>query len=160
AATVLVEARSATGNVALGSGCLAEAPGLVLTCSHVLGMTGPWSRPPRSIHITLFAGTPRARRAAARLLAVARADLALLRLPDREGSVPLRLGTAATVREGDAVHLLGSPQPGPPALQTLPARVADLFGLDGHDRLATKGYKRPLSGCSGGPLVDREGRVV
>src|SRR5262245_18027128 len=60
AATVLVEATSAAGVPALGSDCLAEAPGLVFTCSHLLGMAGPWNRPPQSVHVTLHAGTPRA----------------------------------------------------------------------------------------------------
>lgn len=183
-ATVLVEAESAAGVKAVGSGCLIDPgvpvgqglftqrsafgstePVFVLTCSHILGMTGPWSRPPRHIQVTFFAGTARARAVASRLVASDRDDVALLcfDLPagvPKDWPRPLTLGSVSALVEGTEVHLLGYPQPGPTSLHTLSARVSDLFGLDGHDRLATKGYRRPLAGCSGGPLINAQQQVV
>lgn len=131
-----------------GAGIVIDRSGLVLTNQHVVENT-------RSITVTPFGGTASK---AEVLDSDATLDLALLRVelpsPLAEAAV---MGSAAAVGVGDDVLAVGSPRKMffsvSRGMVSFPQRP-----LDGVSYIQTD---LPINeGNSGGPLVDREGRVV
>ena len=129
-----------------GAGVLVDRSGLVLTNLHVIEGT-------HSINVTPFGGEA----AAARVVdSDATLDLALLALPG-PAEHAATLGSASSLGVGDEVLAVGSPRKMyfsvSRGLVSFPSR-----SLDGVDYIQTD---LPINvGNSGGPLVDREGRVV
>jgi S1-C subfamily serine protease len=129
-----------------GAGVVVDSRGLVLTNLHVIDAT-------RSITVTPFGGEP----ALARVVdSDAVLDLALLALPGPTG-LAATLGSAGSLGVGDEVLAVGSPRKMyfsvSRGMVSFPSR-----SLDNVDYIQTD---LPINiGNSGGPLVDREGRVV
>jgi len=129
-----------------GAGVVVDRSGLVLTNLHVIDAT-------HSITVTPFGGEP----VVARLVdSDAALDLALLALPG-PAKHAAALGSASSLAAGDEVLAVGSPRKMyfsvSRGLVSFPSR-----SLDGVDYIQTD---LPINvGNSGGPLVDREGRVV
>jgi S1-C subfamily serine protease len=129
-----------------GAGVVVDSRGLVLTNLHVIDAT-------HTITVTPFGGEP----ALARVVdSDAVLDLALLALPGPAGP-GATLGSASSLGVGDEVLAVGSPRKMyfsvSRGLVSFPSR-----SLDNVDYIQTD---LPINvGNSGGPLVDREGRVV
>jgi len=129
-----------------GAGVVVDARGLVLTNLHVIDAT-------HTITVTPFGGEP----ALARVVdSDTVLDLALLALPGPAGP-GATLGSAGSLGVGDEVLAVGSPRKMyfsvSRGLVSFPSR-----SLDNVDYIQTD---LPINvGNSGGPLVDREGRVV
>ncbi len=90
-------------------------------------------------------------------------DLAILEVPNLP-AVPLSFAADEAVGGSDAV-LLGYPEDGD--IAAIPARIREVIQLDGPDIYRTTTVSREVytirggaKGASGGPLVDREGRVL
>jgi S1-C subfamily serine protease len=129
-----------------GAGVVVDARGLVLTNLHVIDAT-------HSISVTPFGGEPTLARVVDSDAAL---DLALLALPGPTGQAAT-LGSASSLGVGDEVLAVGSPRKMyfsvSRGLVSFPSR-----SLDGVDYIQTD---LPINvGNSGGPLVDRVGRVV
>jgi len=137
------------GDSGLGTGFFISADGLVATNLHVIGEARP-------VEVELADGS---RHAAAAVHASDRtADLAILRLdPARlpAGIVPLPLAPAGTLVEGQEVVAIGNPL----GLErsVVAGRVSGIRDRDGLSMIQVAMPVEP--GNSGGPLLDREGRV-
>jgi predicted Zn finger-like uncharacterized protein len=163
-ATVLIRVTLAEGR---GSGTgffgCAEAPNLVLTNAHVVGMLSPESLPPRKVEVVLHSGEKDEKPLTAKVLTVDRAsDLAVLDVGTTTGMpTPLRVKAAASVRELDKVYAFGFPlgeQLGK-EITIRPSSVSSLRKRDGVlNRIQFNGALDP--GNSGGPILDTSGHVV
>jgi regulator of sirC expression with transglutaminase-like and TPR domain len=129
----------------LGTGFVVDAGGLIATNLHVLGEA-------RSIAVQLADGKSydvASVHASDRTL-----DLALVRIKAR-GLAPLRLGDSAKLKLGQAVVALGNPR----GLEysVVAGVVSGLRQVMGHEMIQLAIPAEP--GNSGGPLLDRRGRV-
>jgi S1-C subfamily serine protease len=92
-------------------------------------------------------------------------DLAILAVPNLT-ALPLPFAAEAAVAGSDAV-LLGYPE-GSDDITAIPARIREVIELNGPDRDRTTTVTREVytiraggvKGASGGPLIDRDGRVL
>ncbi|HEX8082739.1 MAG TPA: trypsin-like peptidase domain-containing protein [Solirubrobacteraceae bacterium] len=158
--TVLVEAMGEDGGrSATGSGWVLDArEGLVVTNAHVV-----------NDGVTFRVGAGGRSRPARVVSAAPCDDLALLRVADAAGLVAVPLGSQSSVRPGESVVALG--YPGNASLG------AELTATEGIVSVARTRYREAAPdvpaydnvvqtdaalnpGNSGGPLVDREGRLV
>jgi serine protease Do len=137
-----------------GSGALVDASGLVITSAHGIGQKGS--------RVEVLTAT--AERLRAEVVAVDLGhDLALLRLPAREGGYPFLLLADRPSQPGETLFCLGQPESlGVPVLfRTIMANEASTFVqvlTDYVQALALEGTLPP--GTSGGPWVDNQGRLV
>jgi len=137
-----------------GSGWIA-APGVVVTNAHVVAGTGD--------SLVVDARGQGAPLAAAALVFDPRDDIAVLRVPGLGGTA---LRIAAAARYGTAGAILGYPRDGP--FDAEAARIGttrevvsnDVYGRGPvlREMTSVRGLIRP--GNSGGPVVDRDGRVL
>jgi S1-C subfamily serine protease len=135
-----------------GSGWVA-APGVVVTNAHVVAGEDDTSvTPPDGSQLDV---TP--------VLFDARNDLALLRVDDLEAS-PLRM--AGSAGQGTEGAVLGYPENGPFSIaparlgRTGPVVSQDAYGRGPVRREMTSFRAKVRSGNSGGPVVDKAGRVL
>jgi predicted Zn finger-like uncharacterized protein len=165
-ATVLLRVQMADGSRAEGSGFFGapDAPNIVLTNAHVIGMLDPNSRRPRAIEVYVHSGQPNEQRTTARVLGVDRAsDLAVLDLgtPVFALPSPLNVKSAAEVRELDKVFVFGFPL-GTGLGKEITIRDSSISSLrkkgGALDRIQVNGGMDP--GNSGGPVVDDNGDVI
>jgi S1-C subfamily serine protease len=134
-----------SGGGALGAG-FAVAPSLLLTAAHVVG-TG------REVTVALRDG--RVVRGAVEEVAAGDVDAALVRIP--ASLPPLDLADAAALRAGSVVASVGHPDGD---RWTLATGLVAQDPADSADRDVVR-LQLPLRpGASGGPVVDRSGRVV
>jgi hypothetical protein len=145
-AVVLITAMDGSRTLGTGSGFLVSADGMVVTNRHVI-------EDARNLEIRLATGE-----VYDRVLLVSedeRRDLAILRIPG-SGLPHLSLGDDRTLAVGDPIYVLGNPR-----------------GLDGTfsdglvsarrvmDGVSMLQITAPISpGSSGGPVMDRSGKVV
>ncbi len=125
----------------------AVAPGLVVTAAHAI-------RGDRTVGVNLYDG--RAVRGEVIALAPDGLDLALVRIPATPARL-LELGSSAAVRTGSLVAVVGHGEGLLWSLSTGLVSNAEPVGPDAA-LLALQIPLRP--GASGGPVVDRSGRVV
>ena len=140
-ATVLVQS-----NDGFGSGFLLSADGLVMTAAHVVG--GELKVRTRG-GSEYRAGIVRAAR---------NSDTALLRIIDSPPALPCLAVDLAPKRIGSEVYAIGSPASRELAFSLTRGIVSGLRPLGGAQFLQTDASISP--GNSGGPLIDKEGRVV
>jgi len=144
--------RIAPGVVAISAGDgigagFAVAPGLVLTAAHVVGAA-------REVGVTFRDG----RTVRGTVVEVARGDrdVALVSIPATPPAI-LPLADASALRAGTVVATIGHPDGN---RWTLALGVVAQDGADGPERALVR-LQLPLrAGASGGPVVDRAGRVV
>jgi S1-C subfamily serine protease len=165
AATVFIKVVMADGTAASGTGFfgVSEAPNLVMTNAHVVGMLSGESKPPKEIEVRIHSGQEEEQRMPARVVAVDRsADLAVLRV-DRDTGLPapLSVKSAKDLEELDKLFTFGFPL-GESLGKEITIRdtsVSSLRKKGGHlDRIQVNGGMDP--GNSGGPVVDTRGYVV
>ncbi len=149
-------ARNASG----GSGFVVSSEGLVLTAAHVLGGA-------TDVTVTLADG----RQLSGHVVASDGAqDLAVIRLADSGGVVPLDLGSSRALTIGQVAIAIGSP------LGTFTQSVTEgiVSGLGREASIARSGFRgngarlsgliqtdaSVSSGYDGGPLLDSTGRVI
>ena len=151
-----------------GTGSIIRPDGLILTNAHVV--VDPTTHRPYS-QISIFlkpervTGNPKtdlARRFAARVLVSNESlDLALLQVEQAPTLPAITFGDPATVRIGDRVLAIGHPEQGGMWTLTaglISAQFEDFNGTTGKHVFQTDtGLNR---GNSGGPLLDREGRMI
>lgn len=132
-----------------GSGFLVDANGLILTCAHVLGHN-------TSATVVLLDG----RRVPGKVIerAEENADLALMQIPLTElPSLPLELEGSLALRVGSWVASVGHGEGGIWSFNV--GSVSNIYFNRGER--AVFQTQIPLNpGNSGGPIVDRSGRVV
>jgi S1-C subfamily serine protease len=162
-ATVHLRVMLSDGRPAHGSGFFAIEPGLILTNAHVVGMLHKEAFPPRAVEATLASGTKEERKLKAELLAVDRnSDLAVLRVKADGLPAPLSLSSASTLRETQAVWIVGFPlgdQLGK-EITVSSSSVSSLRGEPGGAITRVQVNGGMHRGNSGGPVVDANGSVV
>jgi S1-C subfamily serine protease len=167
--TVYIRVMRPGGGGGSGSGffAAADAPNLVVTNAHVVGMLEPASPEPAKIEVFVHSGQKNERKYAGKVLGVDRSsDLAIIDIGIdigvKEGlPKPLTVGPAASVQELDEVYVFGFPF-GEKLGKEITIRdttVSSLRKRDGVlDRIQTRGGMDP--GNSGGPVVDTNGHLV
>jgi S1-C subfamily serine protease len=148
-----------------GSGffAAADAPNLVVTNAHVVGMLESGKPEPTRIEVFVNSGQKNEKKYAGKVLGVDRSsDLAVIDIGVKEGlPPPLKVGPAASVQELDEVYVFGFPL-GERLGKEITIRdttVSSLRKRDGVlERIQTKGGMDP--GNSGGPVVDTNGHLV
>ncbi|MGC8501153.1 MAG: S1C family serine protease [Leptospirillia bacterium] len=167
---VVVFALSPEGKGMMGSGIVLSRGGLVLTNAHVVTLPGSPGGRARTLRVyfrpektTGNFHDDLTRMAPARLVKISRRlDLALLSVgPVPSGVRPLRLVSSRGISPGTRVLAIGHPEQG--GLWTLTsgivsARIDDLGGVSGKKAFQTDASIN--RGNSGGPLLDRRGRVI
>jgi hypothetical protein len=140
-----------------------DAPNLVLTNAHVVGMLSPDSPRPAKVEVVINSGERGEKTFEAKILGVDRAtDLAVLDV-GTSADLPkaLTVRSAATIRELDEVYVFGFPL-GEALGKEITIRqssVASLRKRNGElHRIQCNGGMDP--GNSGGPVVDTNGHVV
>jgi S1-C subfamily serine protease len=166
-ATVFLRVTMPDGKRASGSGFFGvpEAPNLVLTNAHVVGMLDPDGRKPRAVDVVVNSGEADSRRIPARVLGVDRhSDLAVLDVGAANRGLapaPLTVKSADALRELDDVWVFGFPlgESLGPEITIRPASVSSLRKRNGVlDKIQVNGGMDP--GNSGGPVVDSTGAVI
>jgi len=172
---VVVFALSPEGKGMMGSGIVLSREGLVLTNAHVVtlpGVSRPGASGGRARTLRVYFRPEKTtgnfhddltRMAPARLLSISRRlDLALLSVGPVPSDVrPLRFVSSRGISPGTRVLAIGHPEQG--GLWTLTsgivsARIDDLGGVIGKEAFQTDASIN--RGNSGGPLLDRRGRVI
>jgi len=133
-------------NSGLGTGFVVDSDGLIATNLHVIGEGRPISvqtSDGRRLEVTSVEAFDR------------HVDLALIRVDARD-LPPLPLGDSSTIRQGQSVIALGNPQG---LKYSVVAGV--LSGTQEIDRRTMLQLAIPIEpGNSGGPVLDRQGRVL
>jgi predicted Zn finger-like uncharacterized protein len=155
--------RAGGGGSGSGFFASAEAPNLVVTNAHVVGMLEPGTGPPNTIDVVVNSGQKEEKTYKGKLIGLDRtSDLAVIDIGVKEGlPKPLKVRTATSVQELDEVYVFGFPL-GERLGKEITIRdtsVSSLRKRNGMlDRIQTKGGMDP--GNSGGPVVDTNGHVV
>ncbi|QJW97142.1 S1 family peptidase [Frigoriglobus tundricola] len=165
AATVHIRVTFADGDVSEGSGFATRLRGLVVTNAHVVGMLDNDSPRPTKIEVTFNSGEANSKTIQSKIGYVdGEADLALLMVPSKDfKEYPdlLPVGYSAQLTETQDVFVVGFPlgkQAGPNVSVTATS-VTSLRKEGGAiKRVQVGGGMHP--GNSGGPLVDKDGKVV
>jgi hypothetical protein len=162
-ATVFLRVNLPIGGVAEGSGFFAEAPGIIMTNAHVLGMLSPDSPPPREVTVFVHSGTPNEFELKGKLLGVDRTnDLAVLRVEGRNLPAPLNIRSASKLIETQKVYIFGFPLGSSlgKAITVSESSVSSLRLDDSGtiNQVQVNGGMHP--GNSGGPVTDTRGAVV
>jgi predicted Zn finger-like uncharacterized protein len=167
-ATVYLRVKLPDGTGATGSGFFGckEAPSIILTNAHVVGMLSPDSPRPLEVEVIVNSGEANEWSTKARVLGVDRhTDLAVLDI----GSAPQPLPEPLVVKEAgklnqlDSVYVFGFPY-GEQLGKEITIRPASVSALRKNpktgllDRIQVNGGMDP--GNSGGPVVDNSGAVV
>jgi S1-C subfamily serine protease len=160
AATVFVEVKTKTGSSS-GSGFCVHNAGLFITNDHVI-------RDAKDIKITLNAGSKNSLTLPAKVIRNdKKLDLALLQVFGQKGLPTLELGTVDKLSELDSVIACGFPfgqllaleKNEYPAISINSGSITALRTKDGDlDRIQLDVELNP--GNSGGPLLDRYGKVI
>jgi predicted Zn finger-like uncharacterized protein len=165
-ATVYLRVTMFDGSKASGTGFFgcAEAPDILLTNAHVVGMLSPDSSKPQKIEVFVNSGEANEWKASADVLGVDRdSDLAVLGLHDalQKAPEPLTVKSAGGLQELDTVYIFGFPfgeQLGK-EITVNESSVSSLRKKGGAlHRVQVNGGMNP--GNSGGPVVDPSGAVV
>jgi predicted Zn finger-like uncharacterized protein len=164
-ATVYLKVTMPNDLVASGTGFFGvpEAPNLILTNAHVVGMLSPDSRRPKKIEVHINSGQTDERTTEAGVLGVDRAsDLAVLDIGNSEGTPePLTVKSARGLVELTKLYTFGFPL-GESLGKEITIRetsVGSLRRKNGTlERIQVNGGMDP--GNSGGPVVDGNGHVV
>jgi serine/threonine protein kinase len=146
-----------------GSGFLAFQPGIVLTNAHVVLMLEPGTEKPKKVTVIVHSGTPQEKQLDAEILGVDRyADLAILKVDPTGLPDPLKVESSTKLRRTQVVYVCGFPRGESLSknVTIMPAQVTNVSldprGLAKEVQLQTNAQQ----GHSGGPVIDREGRVV
>jgi predicted Zn finger-like uncharacterized protein len=148
-----------------GSGFFAsaDAPNLVVTNAHVVGMLEPEKPEPQSIEVFVHSGQKNEKKYVGKIRGIDRtSDLAVIDIGVKEGlPKPLTIRSATSVQELDEVYVFGFPL-GERLGKEITIRDTTVSSLRRHngllERIQTKGGMDP--GNSGGPVVDTNGHVV
>jgi V8-like Glu-specific endopeptidase len=161
-ATVFLRVTDASGSLVLGSGCMVDERGVVLTNAHVLGMPVSYSRPPQKIEVVIGGGEKGAQTVSAKFLGIDRGvDLAALRIEADDLPDPLSLYTTAELKAAQSVYVLGFPE-GKKSGGSFKTNASSLES----SRKENETIKEwQLSGGvnasnSGGPVADERGRLI
>lgn len=167
-ATVYIRVTLPDGAVASGSGFFGspEAPNIILTNAHVIGMKSPESFRPKRVQIFVNSGQSDEWSTDATVLGVDRnSDLAVLRLGATTKSMPkpLTVRSAKGLNLGDSLHVAGFPfgEMVGKAITINPTTVSSLRENQQNgqlERVQVAGGMAP--GNSGGPVVNPDGEVV
>jgi predicted Zn finger-like uncharacterized protein len=170
-ATVYLRVTMPDGSKASGSGFFgcAEAPNLILTNAHVVGMLSPDSTRPQKIEVFVNSGQPEEDEGQAAVLGVDRSsDLAVLELftPTKKNKplpLPINVRNAEKLTELDEVYIFGFPlgEKLGKEITVRPSSVSSLRKIAGTnilEKIQVNGGMDP--GNSGGPVVDSTGKVV
>ncbi len=149
-AVAIVQIGSAPREHALGSGFVITADGLVMTSRHVIDGAD-------DVHVEMDDGRCFPASVVARDAVL---DIALLRLAGARGLPVAVLGASASLRVGDPVIAMGNPFGIGPSVRRgiLSAEAREVDEGPTGEYLQTDAAVNP--GDSGGPLLDRAGRVV
>jgi predicted Zn finger-like uncharacterized protein len=167
-ATVYLRVKMADGTQGSGSGFFGckEAPNIILTNAHVVGMLAPESARPESVEVVVNSGEANEWKTSARVLGVDRAsDLAVLDIgtPPQPTPEPLPVKPAGGLQALDEVYVFGFPF-GEALGKEITIRPASVSALRKNpktgllERVQVNGGIDP--GNSGGPVVDNSGAVV
>ncbi len=167
-ATVYIRVKSPDGTSGTGSGFFGckEAPSIILTNAHVVGMLSPDSPRPLEVEVFVNSGEANEWSTKARVLGVDRAsDLAVLDIgtPSHPLPDPLAVKEAGKLNQLDEVYVFGFPY-GEILGKEITIRQAAVSALRKHpktgvlERVQVSGGIDP--GNSGGPIVDNSGAVV
>jgi hypothetical protein len=149
-----------------GSGFFAspDAPNLVVTNAHVVGMVAPGTHEPPNIEVFVHSGQKNEKRYKGRLVGIDRAsDLAVIDIGVKQGlPKPLRIRSATSLDNLDVVYVFGFPL-GEQLGKEITARDTTVSALrrrrDGMlEKIQVKGGMDP--GNSGGPVVDTNGHLI
>jgi hypothetical protein len=165
AATVHIKVTFADGDTAEGSGFATRLRGLVVTNAHVVGMLDNDSPKPTKIEVTFNSGETNSKTIVSKIGYVdGDSDIALLMVPSgdfKEYPELLSVAYSAQLTETQDVFIVGFPlgkQAGPNVSVTA-TTVTSLRKEGGRlTRVQVGGGMHP--GNSGGPLVDKDGKVV
>jgi S1-C subfamily serine protease len=163
-ATVYIRVAMQQGT-ASGSGFFGapDAPSLVLTNAHVVGMLSPDSPRPSKVEVVVNSGESGEKTFVAKILGVDRiSDLAVLDVGSKPGLPrPLTVKSATAVRELDNVYVFGFPlgETLGKEITIRPSSVSSLRKRNGvlHHIQVNGGMDE---GNSGGPVVDSSGHVI
>lgn len=162
-ATVYLRVTGVAGQVGEGSGFFAVEPSVVVTNAHVLGMLAASAKPPAKIEVTIHSGQVEEKQTTAKLLGVDRsADLAVLRVDEKDLPPPLQLGLKDELFETQKVYIFGFPfgaQLGK-NITVSESSISSLRSTSGGTLKSIQVNGGMHSGNSGGPVVDSLGRVV
>ena len=166
-ATVYLHGKLPDGTQATGSGFFGckEAPSIILTTTHVVGMLSPDSPRPLEVEVTVNRGEANEWNTRARVLGVDRAsDLAVLDIgtPPHPVPEPLLVKAAGGLNPLDEVYVFGFPF-GERLGKGVMIRPASVSALRRNktgvlERVQVNGGMD--AGNSGGPVVDNGGAVV
>jgi predicted Zn finger-like uncharacterized protein len=164
-ATVYLRVTLPDGTVASGTGFFGapDAPSIVLTNAHVVGMLSSGARRPRKIEVILNSGQSDEKTTTALILGVDRSsDLAVLDVGTSAGMPkPLNVKSGDELHELDKVYIFGFPlgERLGKEITIRPSSVSSLRKTSGVlDKIQVAGGMDP--GNSGGPVVDESGQVV
>jgi S1-C subfamily serine protease len=162
-ATAYLRVNLPTGAVAEGTGFFAEAPGIIMTNAHVLGMLNADSLPPRNVAVVVHSGLPEEFQLTGQLLGVDRTnDLAVLRVDGPRLPTPLQVESAGKLTETQKVYIFGFPLGARLGRNiTVSESSVSALRLDESGTLhqvQVNGGMHP--GNSGGPVTDSRGVVV
>ena len=162
-ATVHLKVRVASGAVYEGTGFFIDAPGLIVTNAHVVGMLEPNSRKPLQVQVTVNSGEPDSKTYPGRVLGADRGiDLAVLRIAGAGLPQPLKLAPAKNITELQEVYIFGFPF-GKRLGKNITISKSSVSSLrkrpsGGLARIQVNGGMNP--GNSGGPVTDAEGNLI
>jgi S1-C subfamily serine protease len=161
-ATVYLKVTDSRGQFGEGSGFLAGDSGIVITNAHVLGMLNASSKTPAKIEVVLHSGQENERQMTGKVLGVDRAaDLAVVRVEEKDLPTPLPLGVKEELYETQKVYIFGFPfgaQLGK-NITVSESSISSVRTKGGViQSIQVNGGMHP--GNSGGPVVDSLGRVV
>lgn len=146
-----------------GSGFFCFEKGLVVTTAHKVGLMNPFASSPAKLEIIVNSGERNEMKLAGVVEAVDHmSNLALVRVPVSEKlPEPLALVSAETVDESQRVYAIGFPfgETLGKDLTITPTRITSILASEGRlHTLQLSGGINP--GNTGGPIVDKLGRVV
>jgi len=163
--TVFIKVTTPDGGGGSGTGFFGDpdAPNIILTNAHVVGMLSPDSPKPKEIKVILNSGQSDEKTFMARVLGVDRdSDLAVLDIGVTDGMPKaLKVKSATKLHRLQKIYVFGFPygeQLGK-EITVRESKVASLRNKNGVlDRIQADGGMDP--GNSGGPVVDEFGHVV
>lgn len=165
AATVHIKVQFADGDISEGSGFLTRSRGLIVTNAHVVGMLDNDSRKPSKIEVTFNGGEADSQTLEAKVGYVdGETDLALLSYPTKslKGTPDLLpVEYSSKLSETQDVFIVGYPLGRKAGLNVsvTATTVTSLRKENGNMKhVQVGGGMHP--GNSGGPLVDKDGKVV